>query len=231
METRQEPFSYRHIFGQEWIRSLLDTIMLLVFAFVAEHFAVTYAFEYIARPTTTHVGDVFLDNIPIVDLNFIIIELALVAIVIGTIFVIFFRPRHILFTLKTIALFIAIRAFFMSLTHVGIYPGNIAPGSGFLDVIYSYFNFQTGLFFSGHTGIPFLLALIFWKRPIERNLFLLLSAVFAIAVLLAHIHYSIDVFAAPFMAYGIFKLAHYLFPRDYQLISRGSQTSIETADV
>ncbi|MFA5942512.1 MAG: phosphatase PAP2-related protein [Candidatus Paceibacterota bacterium] len=214
-------FTVKHLFGPEWLRSLVNAGILLGLAFIVEHFAVVYAFEYVARPTTTHVGDLFLDNLPIVDLNFIIIEIALLAIVVGTAFVVFFRPRYILFTLKSLALFIAIRALFMSLTHVGIHPGNIAPGSGVFDSVYSYFNFQTGLFFSGHTGMPFLMALIFWRTPRTRNIFLLLSFIFAIAVLLAHIHYSIDVLAAPFIAYGIFKIAHYLFLRDYKLIEAG----------
>jgi membrane-associated phospholipid phosphatase len=82
-----------------------------------------------------------------------------------------------------------------------------------------YLNFQTGLFFSGHTALPFLVALIFWDNVRARTVLLLLSLVFAIAVLLAHIHYSIDVFAAPFMAYGIYAIAKYLFPRDYALIA------------
>jgi hypothetical protein len=29
------------------------------------------------------------------------------------------------------------------------------------------------------------------------------------------------VLAAPFMTYGIFEIARYLFPRDYELIRRG----------
>ena len=214
-------FTLKHLFSREWVRSLCEAFLLLILAFVAEHFAVLYAFEYIGRPTTTHVGDILLDNLPIVNLNFIIIEIALFAIALGTVFVVCYRSRHLLFTLKSLALFITIRAFCMSLTHVGIYPGTILPGSGVLDVLYSYFNFQTGLFFSGHTGMPFLMALIFWEKPFERSVFLLLSLTFAVAVLLAHVHYSIDVFAAPFMAYGIFKIAQYLFLRDYKLIEAG----------
>ena len=64
------------------------------------------------------------------------------------------------------------------------------------------------------------MALIFWKKPLERAVFLSLSFIFAVAVLLAHIHYSIDVLAAPFMAYGIFKMAQYFFARDYDLIKQ-----------
>ncbi|MFH1178373.1 MAG: phosphatase PAP2-related protein [bacterium] len=219
METyHTELFSHKHLFSSEWIRSLAEAVFLLTLSFVCQHIATVYALSYSSRPTSTYVGDLLLDNLPVVDLNFIIIEVALFAIVITVLFVVLFRPRYILFTLKALALFIAIRALFMSLTHMGIYPGHITPGSGFFDAIYSYFNMQTGFFFSGHTGMPFLMALIFWKKPLERNLFLLLSFVFAIAVLLAHIHYSIDVLAAPFMAYGIFKIARYLFLRDYKLI-------------
>ncbi len=112
-----------------------------------------------------------------------------------------------------------VRAVFISLTHVGIHPEAIVPGLGFFDGIYTYLNFQTGLFFSGHTGLPFLVALIFWDMPRVRYILLTLSFTFAAAVLLAHIHYSIDVFAAPFMAYGIFKIAQYLFHHDYELIT------------
>lgn len=193
---------------------------MLAVAYIFEHYANIYAYTYTARPTSTHVGDIILDNIPAIDLNFIIVEFALIAVVLGIILVVS-RPRYILFTLKTLALFIVIRAIFVSLTHVGIYPDHIAPGLGFFDSIYLYLNFQTGLFFSGHTGLPFLMALIFWQMPRIRYALLALAAIDGVAVLLAHIHYSIDVFAAPFMAYGIYHIARHFFKKDYELITDG----------
>ncbi|HEY4500690.1 MAG TPA: phosphatase PAP2-related protein [Candidatus Paceibacterota bacterium] len=217
MQEQQAPFSLRDLFKREQLSSLLMAATLLGVAYVFEHFANVYAFAYLTRPTSNHVGDLLLDNLPIVDLNFIIIEAALISIVVGTLFVLS-RPRYILFTLKALALFIITRAIFISLTHVGIYPGHIAPELGFFDAIYMYFNFQTGMFFSGHTGLPFLAALIFWKKPLTRYILLSLSFIFGVSVLFAHIHYSIDVFAAPFMAYCIFKISQRLFPRDYELI-------------
>ena len=45
-----------------------------------------------------------------------------------------------------------------------------------------------------------------------------LSVVFGIAVLFAHVHYTIDVLAAPYMAYGIFKMSQYFFAEDYKMI-------------
>jgi len=201
----------------ERIYSLLSAFALLAAAYLAEHFANRYIFDYSQRSTSRSVGDLVLDNIPAVDLSFIIIEVALISIVLSTLFVLT-KPRYIIFTLKAVALFIIIRAIFISLTHVGIHPESITPGFGLFDSIYLYLNFQTGLFFSGHTGMPFLMALIFWEKLRVRSTFLLLSFTFAVAVLFAHSHYSIDVFAAPFMAYGIFKIALYLFPNDYELL-------------
>ena len=218
LKMRNKEFTFKNLFDCDNLYSLITALVLLGFSFIFEHFASVYALAYSLRPTSTYVGDLLLDNLPVVDLNFIIVECALLAIVTGVLFVICFRPRYLIFTIKTIALFIMIRAFFISLTHMGIYPGHINPGVGLFDGIYVYLNFQTGFFFSGHTGLPVLMALIFWKRLPERAVFLFLSFIFAVAVLLAHIHYSIDVFAAPFMVYGIFKMSQDFFARDYELI-------------
>ena len=215
---QQDTFQLLDVFKREWFYSFLGALGLLGGAYVAEHFANVYAFEYLTRPTSVYVGDLFLDNFPIVDLSLIIVEGALFSIVVGTLFVVFLKPRYLLFTLKAVALFIIVRALFVSLTHVGIYPGSIEMGFGFFDAIYSYLNFQTGFFFSGHTGLPVLMAFIFWEKRSLRFIFIALSCIFAVAVLLAHIHYSIDVLAAPFMAYGIFTLAQHFFPRDYKLV-------------
>ncbi|MGH7174813.1 MAG: phosphatase PAP2-related protein [Minisyncoccia bacterium] len=214
--------TYRQLFSREYAHSLVGSLLLLGVAFIADHYANAYALVYLARTSSAHVGDLVLDNLPIVNLNFLIVEGALFAIVLSVLFILL-RPRYILFTLKAFALFIIVRAFFMSLTHVGIYPGQINPGPGPFDAIYSYLNFQTGFFFSGHTGAPFLMALVFWEKLPLRIAYLLLSIVFGIAVLLAHIHYSIDVFAAPFIVYGVFEFTRKVFPRDYALMAASSR--------
>lgn len=213
-----DPLTLKDLFGPIYQRSLAVALSLLGLAYVAEHFANAYAYIYMARPTSNYVGDFLLDGLPAVDLNLIIIDVALVSIVCGTIFVLS-KPRYVLFSLKALALFIIIRAFFVSLTHVGMPPETILPNTGIFDSLYSYLNLQLGLFFSGHTGLPFLVALIFWEKMRVRLVFLLMSLTFGIAVLLSHTHYSIDVFAAPFMAYGIFNIAKRFFPRDYTLIT------------
>ena len=105
----------------------------------------------------------------------------------------------------------------MSLTHIGAYPVNASPGPenvGFS--LYHMLTFQGNFFYSGHTAFPFLLALIFWDRVLLRRLFI--AVLFGATMLLAHTHYSIDVFAAPFIIYGIFAITAKLFPADYELL-------------
>jgi len=61
------------------------------------------------------------------------------------------------------------------------------------------------LFFSGHTGTLFLLSLLS-ENKILKSIFLTSTLLVGVAVLLQHVHYFIDVFVAPFVAYGAFKI-------------------------
>lgn len=206
--------NYKDFFTKERIRSLSVAFLLLALALTFQY----YASAYSTHNATHFVGDIFLDNLPVINMNAVIIEGALFVILVSLILILR-EPKYILFTLKAVAIFIAIRAFFVAVTHLGIYPDQVVPDSnGLLDRIYLALNLQAGYFFSAHTGLPFLMALIFWSKRFWRIIYFLLSAVFGVAVLLAHVHYSIDVFAAPFMTYSIFKLAEYLFSEDYKLI-------------
>jgi len=205
---------YKNFFTKERRRSLLVGFLLLALALIFQHYASIYSDSH----SSQFVGDFFLDHLPVIDLNIIIVEGAL-GVIIGSIILLLLKPRYLIFTLKAVALFIAVRAFFVAVTHLGVYPGQVIPSSGFFDQIYVALNLQAGYFFSAHTGLPFLLGLIFWDERLWRYLFFALAGLFGISVLLAHVHYSIDVFAAPFMTYSIFKMAQYLFSDEYKLIS------------
>ncbi len=164
-------------------------------------------------------SDLFLDNLPVVNLGFLIVG-AIILFWIFSCFLLVVRPRYLLFGIKAIALFVICRAFFMNLTREGIYPGGVVPsalntGFGF----YHLLTFQGNLFFSGHTAFPYLMALIFWDEKFWRRFFIVATVVFGAAVLLAHVHYSIDVFAAPFIMYGVFAITAKFFPNDYALFA------------
>lgn len=207
------PQRYKNLFTKDYLRSVFFGLLLLVLAMALQAYALSYA----SRVPSTSVHDLILDNIPIINLNPIVVEGALAAIA-GSIILLAFKPKYIPFALKAVAIFIATRGIFNSLTHLGIYPGQIRPGTDFIDRIYTDLDLEGGFFFSGHTGLTFLMGLIFWREKPWRYTYFVLSFVFGVAVLFAHVHYSIDVLAAPYISYGVFKMAQYFFPRDFKLI-------------
>jgi len=77
------------------------------------------------------------------------------------------------------------------------------------------------LFFSGHTSTLFLLFLVTPGR-LWKGLFLLCAVGIGVAVLLQHVHYTIDVYAAPFFAFGAFTLTKHLrgWLLDERLVAR-----------
>jgi hypothetical protein len=62
------------------------------------------------------------------------------------------------------------------------------------------------LFFSGHAATTFLLVLYLWHRPRLRALAIAAHVAMVAAVMLAHLHYSIDVLGAWAFTFAIFAL-------------------------
>lgn len=198
---------------------LLSALVWFTLALVVQHIAYLYVDNYVEG---IHVGDLILDNIPSINLDIFIVQGALVSTLL-VILLLLYKPHYITFSIKTIALLLIIRSFFMSLTHLGTNLNQItlntqAFGFGMYDFLY---NGKNDFFFSGHVGAAFLVALIFWKEKMWRNIFLGISIIFAGSMLLAHMHYSIDIFAAPFIVYGIFIISKKVFSRDYALLGKG----------
>jgi hypothetical protein len=133
------------------------------------------------------------------------------------------------FVMKCIALFTLIRSVFISLTHISPFPTHALITSAFFNKE-AFSGILTGndLFFSGHTGLPFLFALICWDNKFLRYAFLSFSIVFAVVVLLGHLHYSIDVLSAYFITYAIFDICKYLFKKDWKLFIKNKQPLNET---
>ena len=197
-------------------RSLYLGIILFILALIIQISAGRYSSKQAAQAPSAN--DLFLDNVPVVHLDLLIVGGGILTWAILA-FLFAKHHRHLLFGLKAVSLFIIVRAFFINLTHLGLYPTTLfEPPAGALGSIYNLFTFQGNFFFSGHTGFPFLLALIFWHEKHIRRFFLSLSVLFGAAVLLAHVHYSIDIFAAPFITYGVFACARKIFYADYHVL-------------
>ena len=200
-----------HFSDRDFLFSFIASFLLLGVALVANFYAGIYATEQASNSVT----DLILSNIPVLNIDgvFVYGAIAFWTFVIGLTFI---DPKKIPFTIKSIALFTLIRSLFITLTHIGPFPLQAVISSNLIDK----FSFGGDLFFSGHVGLPFLLALIFWGNKKLRYVFIISSVLFGIVVLLAHFHYSIDVLSAYFITYTIFHIASVFFKKDLALFNR-----------
>ena len=198
----------KYAFDKRYVMSAVGAIGLLGISLFINYYAGVFATARVSNPVT----DLILDNIPVFDLDWMFVYGAL-AFWVFVAFLCIRRPHILPFTLKSIALFTIIRSIFITLTHIAPFPTHVEIASDLL----RKFTFGGDLFFSGHTGLPFLMALIFWETPMLRYLFLVFSMIFGAVVLMTHLHYSIDVLAAFFITYTIFHIAEFLFQSDRKL--------------
>lgn len=200
---------YRYYASQQEFRvSVLISAVMFFGSVVVSFFAIQYATKQASSPVT----DIILSNTPVVNVGglFVVSTLLLIAFIT---LLLLAHPKRIPFALHSMTLFFIIRSAFISLTHIGPFPSQVETT---LDVgtLISRFLFSSDLFFSAHTGIPFLLALIFWRERNIRHIFLAWSVFMGTIVLLGHLHYTIDVVSAFFITYGIFHIAEWLFQKD-----------------
>lgn len=175
-----------------------------------------YAGQYATIAASNSVTDIVLSHTKVYDVDGVFTYGALM-FVIYIAALCFWHPGKTPFILKSISLFVLVRSISISLTHIGPFPTHVTVSlSNFL----RDFIFSGDLFFSGHTGLPFLMALIFWKNRIIRTLCVATAVMFGIIVLLGHLHYSIDVFSAFFITYSIYRIAKVVFKSDYELAKR-----------
>ena len=200
---------------KKFMGAALASFALFLVSLVINFYAGIYATQSASNPVT----DIVLSNIRVYDVDLIFIYGPLLLWV----FVAWLcakEPSRIPFTVSSIALFVIIRSAFISLTHLGPFPTQAV-----LDYSSNFirgFTFGGDLFFSAHTGLPFLMALNF--KPLSRSLFVafFISAIFfGIVVLLGHLHYSIDVLSAFFITYAIFHMAEAIFKEDRQMFLSG----------
>ncbi len=185
-------------------RQLLSELLLSVIALAGGLMIYSsYLIYNESRPGST-LADPLLEILPMMDVSIPIFGIIYGAILLG-IYSLLGSPRSLLLALQSYTALILIRIVALYLTPLAPPPEMIPlydPMAGFGpgDILHR------DLFFSGHTSTLFLLFLIARTRPI-RWIFLACTAAVGMLVLVQHCHYSIDVLAAPFFAYGCYRLA------------------------
>lgn len=194
------------------IRSSIFGLLFLIFSLAVNYWAVIYA----TKKESNFVTDIILSNIRAY--NFAdIFAYGFLALIIFIVFITLAKPERIPFVTKTTAIFILIRSIFICLTHIRPYPDIILTNNSAIDSITA----SGDVFFSGHAGLPFLMALIFWQEKKLRYFFILMSVVFGIIALLGHYHYTIDVLSAFFITFGIYHICLKIFKKDLPISLNG----------
>lgn len=116
------------------------------------------------------------------------------------------EPRALVRALQAYVLMALLRVVAMWATPLEAPPGMIPLEDPLVRLFGPGRLLTKDLFFSGHTSTLFLLALTVPGRR-WKALFVAATAAVAAAVLVQHVHYTIDVLAAPFFAYASVRLA------------------------
>jgi hypothetical protein len=176
------------------------TITLLVLILVT----LSNFLNFIERRNGVILNDPVLNLFDPVDLTWLTFGLIYVSLIAA---IIFFskKPQLLLLAFQSYILMIILRMIAMHLVSLNP-PEKMIPLN---DPLVEFFGtgqlLTKDLFFSGHTATLFLLFLLADLKSL-KIFFLISTITLAISVLLQHVHYSIDVLAAPFFAYGSFKL-------------------------
>jgi len=194
--------------NRAYVRSLSEGAAFLAASAIAIFASVSYATVH----ASNYVTDFVLSRVGPYNLRFLFVYGTFAAFVV-TAALLAWRPNRLPFALKATALFLLVRAVFVALTHMAPSPIDPQKAAPFFNSIF----YGSDLFFSGHTGLPFLAALAFWHIPQWRAFYLAMTGFFGSVVLLGHYHYSIDVLAALFITHGVFQISCWLFGRDYAL--------------
>lgn len=166
--------------------------------------------DYVDEANSTSVHDLVLDNIPAVNLGFLFTYGLLAVLAVFIVYPLVHLPKKFHYALGMLSLFLCVRSFFLVLTHLKTPFGAIhAVDNGFLQ----FLSFTNDLFFSGHTGIPFLGFLIFENKKVKYFM-LIASIVLAATVLFMHVHYSIDVASAYCITYCIYVVGDKIFGKN-----------------
>lgn len=185
---------------------LLLSLLFLIISIFLDILAGNYA----DKRASVAVSDLILDSIPTLNLSFIFSYGIILILLVGLFYTLFFKVKELHIVLSQFSLLLMIRSFFVTLTHLKR-PAE-AVVNAYLSHIPRIFTFENDMFFSGHVAISFLGFLLFRKEKIGV-FFLIMTFVMAVTVLLMHVHYSIDVFAAIFITYGSYKIGEWFFEK------------------
>lgn len=186
----------KEIWRHKWL--ILASLIMITIADYVNYDAGKYVDKFSSLSTS----DIILNSLSVINLSFLFIYGFYLINLVLILYPLFFEIKKLHIAISQLSFLVLIRSFFVILTHL-----NAPTGAIFVEVpkFIKGFYFQNDLFFSGHVAIPFLGFLLFRRNKI-KYFFIIATIVMMFTVLAMHVHYSIDVFAALFIAYGSYRI-------------------------
>lgn len=201
--------SYLRTSAKAWKNYFSEPIFIIEFILtIVLLFSILASFVYFINYIETRPGvkitDPLLETFNPVELSGLIFGIIYISIITAVISLLD-DPTRLLFAFQVYILLLAIRMLTLYLVPFDP-PADMIP---LIDPLVEYFGTEQvltrDLFFSGHTATLFLLFLVVKNKTIKA-VFLTGCSILAIAILLQHVHYTIDVIAAPFFAYTSYRV-------------------------
>lgn len=156
-----------------------------------------------ARPGVV-IHDPILSFFNPIDLTWLIFGVIYICLVIG-IFALAKKPEKLLLAFQAYTAVVFVRIIAMYLVPFEAPEKLIVLKDPFVEMFGSGESLTKDLFFSGHTATLFLLFLVVEPKKL-KYVFLLSAIIVGVSIVLQHVHYVIDVFAAPFFTYVCYKV-------------------------
>jgi membrane-associated phospholipid phosphatase len=182
----------------------LTEFVITVIVVTAVIIAFSHFLHFVEQRDGVVLNDPFLNAFNPIDLTwltFVLIYLSLIIFVITT----FNKPDKLLIAFQAYGLMLIFRTIAMYLTPFEAPETILLLNDPFVQFFAKGDILTKDLFFSGHTGTLFLVFLLAENKTL-KTIFLILTLLVGTAVLLQHVHYSVDVVIAPFVAYGAYRI-------------------------
>ena len=194
---------------------IIELVVTIVFILVLLNVFPKFL-DFAEQRTGVHLNDPILKLFNPIDLTWITFGI-IYACVILTILQLFNKPQFLLLAVQSYGVMLLLRIMAMYLTPLAAPEKLIPLNDPFVQSFVSGDILTQDLFFSGHTATLFLLVLVIQNKFL-KPIFIISTIFVGAAVLLQHVHYSIDVLAAPAFAYASYRIA-YLINKKLNLIT------------
>lgn len=190
------------------VKSFRNRFVISIIFLAVVLFSLTNFLQFVELREGIKINDPVLKLFSPIDLTWLTFILIYGALIVA-VFYLAKHPDFLLTAIQTYTIMVVFRICAMYLMPLDA-PESLIP---LVDPFVEFFGggntLENDLFFSGHTATLFILFLTAQNKKIKK-IFLFATILVAAAVILQHVHYTIDVFIAPFVSFTSYKLTFWI---------------------